>query len=299
MVGHVTWHITSFYRFIPIEESRLDDLRNEVKTWMHDHSLRGLVIVSPEGINGTVSGAKVDVVEFKGMICQAAGTSDIRFKDSVSDVRPFRRMTVDRRSEIVGLKREDLVPEVPENRHLSPTEWNQMLSSSQPPIVIDTRNSYETLAGKFQGAIDPGLKTFSDWANYLDTADLPKEAPVLIYCTGGIRCEKAILAMRDRGFDNVFQLRDGILGYLAEYPDGYFNGDCFVFDDRVALNQNLEPSGRYGICPGCGLTSGDKRTCEWCGNDYYVCTACEPTWDPVCSKPCRDRWRRHGPKAMA
>jgi len=299
MVDQALWHVTCFYRFVSIDEERLDDLRLELKAWSHEHGLHGLVIVAPEGINGTVSGDETILAEFKALICRMVGTEDIRFKDSVSQVRPFRRMTVDRRSEIVGLKRPDLVPDSPENRHLSPQQWHAMLSRENPPLLIDTRNTYETLTGKFKGAVDPGLKTFSDWATYLDKAELSKDEPVLIYCTGGIRCEKAILAMHDRGFDKVYQLRDGILGYLAEYPNGLFEGDCFVFDDRVALNQELKPSGRFGICPGCGLTSGDKRECEWCGKEYYVCTACEPTWDPVCGKPCRDRWRRHGPKQQS
>jgi UPF0176 protein len=257
--------------------------------------MTGLVLFAEEGINGTVSGTAAHVADFKRFICDLAGEDDIRFKDSVSEVPPFHRLTVDVRSEIVGMKRPDLSPDTTEDHHLSPTEWHEALTSPGPKLVIDTRNRYETTVGKFKDAIDPDLKTFSEWGAYLEKAEIPKDVPVYIYCTGGIRCEKAILEMRSRGLENVFQLRDGILGYLQEYPDGLFDGDCFVFDDRVALDHDLRPSGRFGICPGCGLTASKGLVCQRCAGAYFVCDACEGDWGPVCSKKCRDLWQRHGP----
>lgn len=261
---------------------------------MAENGVLGLVVLAPEGVNGTVGGAADAIGRFKEVVGEMFGLGDIRFKDSSCEAPPFRRISVDIRSEIVGMKRPDLVPERVEQDHLSPKEWHQILASDEPKVVIDTRNKYEVAAGRFRGAIDPELTSFSQWGSYLDSSEIPKDAPVLIYCTGGIRCEKAILEMRLRGFDRVFQLRDGILGYLAEYPNGFYEGDCFVFDDRVALDQNLEPSGRYGICPGCGLTSSEKRTCGWCEAEYFLCAACEEGWEGGCSKTCLDRIRRHG-----
>ncbi len=290
MVDTIQWYITCFYRFVSIPEERVDNLREEIRSWMDDHQMRGLVLVSTEGLNGTVSGDPEVLPKFKQKICEWAGT-EVHFKDSQSNVRPFRRLSVDKRLEIVGMKRPDLVPDEVENHHLTPKEWHEMLSAENPPLLIDTRNKYETLAGKFVGAVDPQIDNFSDWGKYLDSAEIPKEEPVLIYCTGGIRCEKAILEMHQRGFEKVYQLRDGIIGYLAEYPNGLFDGDCYVFDERVALDQNLKPTTRLGNCPGCGLTAEIKRTCEYCGKDYFVCTACQDTWEPVCNKTCRDRWQ--------
>ncbi|MDR3687938.1 MAG: hypothetical protein P4L46_01070 [Fimbriimonas sp.] len=289
MVDPPRWHVTCFYCFFRIESGRLPSLRHEIKEWMTSNEIKGLVLVAPEGINGTVSGSSEAISALKAFVRQVTGVEEIHFKDSESHVRPFRRASVDIRSEIVGMKRPDLVPDSPENHHLTPEQWHRMLDSDHPPVVIDTRNRYETLTGKFKGAIDPGLKSFSEWGDYLEQAELPRDETILIYCTGGIRCEKAILEMRTRGFDKVYQLRDGILGYLAEYPEGYFEGDCFVFDDRVALDGHLQPTDRFGICPGCGLTSGDRRECESCGRPYYVCTECAPTWPAACSKVCRDR----------
>jgi len=290
-----TWYVTSFYRFIPLEAALLPELQALTKQRMAEGSLLGLVLLAAEGVNGTVAGTEAAIAGFKQFIKDLIHTGDIRFKDSTSEIAPFHRLSVDIRSEIVGMKRPDLVPPSTEDHHLSPKEWHEAMASDSPKIVIDTRNRYETLAGKFKDAIDPKLKTFSDWGEYLESTEVPADVPVYIYCTGGIRCEKAILEMHSKGFGTVYQLRDGILGYLKEYPNGFYEGDCFVFDDRVALDQELQPSGRYGICPGCGLTSSSKRTCERCGAPYVVCADCEASWDPVCSKTCRDLWRRHGP----
>lgn len=286
--------VTSFYRFVPLGDERLGEIRSELKAWMAGHAVLGLVVLANEGINGTVAGEPANIGEFKVFVGGLLGLNDLRFKDSTCEEPPFHRVSVDIRSEIVGMKRPDLVPDSVENSHLSPREWHEILASDQPKVVIDTRNRYETLAGKFKGAVDPGLSHFSEWGKYLDSAEIPEDVPVLIYCTGGIRCEKAILELRRRGRENVYQLRDGILGYLAEYPDGFYEGDCFVFDDRVAVDRNLQPSGRYGICPGCGLTSDAKQTCGWCGADFFLCAECEVSWEGGCSKTCRDRIRRHG-----
>jgi len=296
MIETAVWHITAFYRFIPIEEAKIAPLRTEILGWMGERNMRGLVLVSCEGVNGTVAGTTESIEQFKTAMCDWVGTDDIRFKDSTSDVRPFRRLTVDVRKEIVTLKRPDLVPEITENSHLSPKEWHEMLSSENPPVLIDTRNTYETLTGKFKGAIDPQLKTFADWNTYLNNADLPKDQPVMIYCTGGIRCEKAIMAMHTRGFEKVYQLRDGILGYLAEYPNQLYEGDCYIFDERVGLDQNLQPSTKFGNCPGCGLTAEGLKECSICGKGYYMCPTCAEKWPPTCCKRCRDTWRQQEAK---
>ncbi len=260
MVPTSTWHITSFYRFIAFSEDQISAMRDSVDSYMTANDMLGLVLLAPEGVNATVAGSNTSIVGFKHLIEALTGLTDIRYKDSTSGVRPFHRKSVNVRTEIVGLKRPDLVPEATDNHHLSPRQWHEMLSADAPKVVVDTRNQYETMLGTFRGAVDPALNHFSDWGAYLDSAGLPTDVPVMIYCTGGIRCEKAILEMKARGFDEVYQLRDGILGYLAEYPEGHFEGDCFVFDDRVALGPDLQPSGRFGICPACGLTSGVKES---------------------------------------
>jgi len=291
------WQVTSFYKF----RSQTPDEVVAHQTWFRSHltetGTMGLIVLAEEGVNATVAGEPEYIEELKSYVLQHFG--EVSFKDSVSELPPFHRVTVVIRKEIVAIKNDDL-PMPPENcHHLSPAEWHSMLDAPGPKTVIDTRNAYETMLGKFKGAIDPGLKAFSDWGGFLDSAEIPRDQPVLIYCTGGIRCEKAILEMHSRGFENVYQLRDGILGYLEQFPEGHYEGECFVFDDRVALDSNLKPTMVSGVCPGCGLPSSSKAQCQWCGEAYFLCDACRPQWETACSKTCRDRVRRHGPRASA
>lgn len=258
-------HVTSFYKFMPLDREGLPSVQQSILADMADLHLLGTVILSVEGINATVAGNAEATGQFKSQLCNRFG--DIRFKDSTCAAEPFRRAEVVIRKEIVTMKRE-LIPEGTEATHLSSSEWHEMLLSDQPKVLIDTRNDYETLAGKFRGAIDPGLKRFSDWEAYLDSTEFEKDVPVMIYCTGGIRCEKAIIPMLERGFEKVYQLRDGILGYLAEYPDGEYEGECYVFDGRVAVDQHLRPSQTFAHCATCGATA--RRAKE--GESY--CEAC-------------------------
>jgi UPF0176 protein len=275
------WQITSFYKFTNVEDP--DRERAAIQRVMGELDMLGLVVLAPEGINATA--ARLGPLdEFKQFILGEFG--HVRFKDSIAEVQPFKRLSIDVRAEIVGMKRPETRPSEADDHHLSASEWHDRLSSNA--VVIDTRNAYETRAGKFRNAIDPGLQHFSEWPSYLDRAGLSTDDEILIYCTGGIRCEKAILAMRERGFSKVYQLRDGILGYLAEFPQGGFEGECFVFDDRVTVGPDLLPTGNYGICPGCGLPSSEKRSCVNCDRTYFVCEACSDAW-AVCSKTCRSQ----------
>ena len=277
-----------------MDEARLCLVQESLLNAMLEHQIKGLVLVAPEGVNGTVAGSDAAILEFKRQITSLFPGIEIGFKDSICHEMPFKWTNVDRREEIVGLKKPELVPGEFENNHLSPAEWHEKLTSGEQIQLIDTRNVFETKIGKFKGAIDPGLTKFSEWGDYLDSAPLEKDKPTLIYCTGGIRCEKAILEMQQRGFEKVYQLRDGILGYLAEYPEAEYEGECFVFDERVAVDQHLRPTERFGICPGCGLTSEVRIECDWCGRQYFTCEGCQESRARACSKTCLDRLSRHG-----
>jgi UPF0176 protein len=292
------WAVTSFYRFLSLDAEQIARHRQEVGDWLAANEFVGLVILAPEGINGTVAGPVDLIADFKTHLTQSIrGLDGISFKDSTCPQAPFRGLRVEIRSEIVGMKRPDIVPLEPENGHLSPREWHELLDSGRPVTLIDTRNQYETRLGLFRGARDPGLDHFSHWPEYAERAEIPRDRPVMIYCTGGIRCEKVALDLRSRGFEKVYQLRDGILGYLAEYPDGYFEGECFVFDDRVAVDSDLQPTAKYGICPACGEPAESRAPCGWCEGPSFICPSCEPEWSSACSKTCRDRIQRHGTKA--
>lgn len=293
------WNMTSFYQFVALPADELMALRAKVFDWFAERDWIGHVLLAEEGVNATVAKIGGDVAEVKTFIEATFGSITTPYKDSVAYARPFQDLRVDIREEIVGLKRPDLAPLTGAEGHLTPSEWHAMLESDEAPLVLDTRNTYETRIGMFKGAVDPGIKTFSNWSRYADDAALDPERPVMIYCTGGIRCEKVMLDLRERGFEKVYQLSGGILAYMEQYPDGYFEGECFVFDDRIAVDAQLQPTTKYGICPGCGFPSEPVDACTWCEGANHTCANCQPEWDGACSKTCRDRVRRHGPRRSA
>lgn len=270
------WNVTSFYKFYNLEN--LEELSQALARELKD--FEGLFLLAHEGMNATVA-TKGSLEQFKKFIESKIGSVD--WKDSSCTKRPFRRMTIQIRDEIVTLKRPDLVPDKVKNNHLTPTEWHNTLRQ-EDVVLIDTRNDYETKIGKFKGAIDPDIHHFSEFGNFLENANIPKDKKVLMYCTGGVRCEKAILEMQERGYQNVYQLEGGILRYLEEYPDGLFEGECFVFDHRVSVDSNLQESKRYSLCPLCGNPGERKINCTNCGKFAIVCENCSID---ACSKNCR------------
>jgi UPF0176 protein len=190
--------------------------------------------------------------------------SDIVFKDSSADALVFKRWSVKIKPEIVAIKKSEIRPHG-KHRHLTPAEWQQMLERDDV-ILLDARNDYEVAIGKFRGAIDPSIKHFSDFPAYVKQASIPKDKKVLMYCTGGIRCEKAIIAMEAKEYEHVYQLEGGILAYLEQFPEQSFEGECFVFDHRVAVDQHLRPSQQFVLCVECGNPTKES-SCLSCTNN--------------------------------
>jgi len=286
MISGQRWFITSFYQFVRLPADTLELIQSQIRTWIAERGVIGLVLVATEGLNATVAGSEIHIQAFKDLMRKLTGIETIRFKDSSCQERPFHRTSVDIRAEIVALKRPDLLPLEQNSNHLSPAEWHEWIESDRPKVMVDTRNDYEINVGKFAGAVVPGLKSFSEWSDYADKANLPKDTTLLIYCTGGIRCEKVMLDMKERGYEKIYQLQDGILGYLTEFPDGHFEGECFVYDDRVAVGAGMAPTTKYGICPGCGHPGDIRRVCELCDKSYFTCDHCKEKYTQVCSKTC-------------
>ena len=277
-------------------------------------------------INGTVAGGKESVGSFKEFLSDfdaefgagndqqaSAGKSTLNatdtehtlqleatahagwyFKDSTSERNPFVRFKVKIRSEIVTTGFDKRHPASDRINALSPAEWHAMLNSEEDYELIDVRNYYETELGIFRGATDPGLLHFRHFGEYIDQAEIPKEKKVLMYCTGGIRCEKAIFEMIDRGYADVAQLKGGILDYLQEFPDGAFEGECFVFDKRVAVTPELQPSETYRLCVHCGQPGSVEIQCSRCEAAAKVCARCKekPVEASTCSKNCAYHARR-------
>ncbi len=284
--------VTAFYRFSPISSEKIMPTREQILAAGKEWGICGLVLVGSEGLNGTVAGAPDSIQKFKEFLLALPGFSEIEFKDSETHSKPFRRFCVDLRKEIVTLKEGVPLPDQREG-HLSPQEWQKVLDTEKDIVLIDTRNIYETQIGKFKGAIDPKLTKFSEFPSYVENSGLDKNKKILMYCTGGIRCEKAYFAMKERGFREVYQLDGGILKYLEEFPDRNFEGECFVFDHRVAVDQKLNSSTRYKLCPHCGNPGEKFVICVRCDKEGVVCEECfKDEARRTCSKNCAHHARR-------
>jgi UPF0176 protein len=260
--------ITASYAFIPFTEEEAARLQEELWAFGNERQMKGLVLIAKEGINSTVCGSVDAIAAWKERLKKL--DSEIVFKDSEAEGLVFRRWSVKIKPEIVAIKQSHIHPQG-KHRALPPDKWNEMMQK-EDVIVIDSRNDYEVAIGKFRGAIDPLLKKFHEFPEYVKNAAIPKEKKVLLYCTGGIRCEKAVLAMEAEGYQDVYQLEGGILAYLEKFPHENFEGECFVFDHRVAVDQKLQPSHTYCLCKKCGNpadisdSEGDARgiACQSC-----------------------------------
>lgn len=277
--------VTSFYRFIPLDSEQVARIRSALESFAERTGLRGLCLLGNEGINSTLSGDLEVLNELKALVREHLKSPDLMFKDSVTSKHPFHNFRIKIKDEIVTLGRPDLAPKSPMNFHLSPQEWHQAMQDPDT-IVLDTRNDYEVDIGKFEGAVDFKLKEFREFPEALKNSGIAKDKKVLIYCTGGIRCEKAILEMHEQGYSKVYQLDGGILNYIEKFPEQKFEGECFVFDYRVAVDQALQPTSKYKLCPHCGQPANQPLECIKCGTEAVICIACATAEQKACSKNC-------------
>jgi UPF0176 protein len=282
--------IFTFYAFSPFNEERLKTIENALYELSEKHETRGLVILGKEGINSTMCAPCGKAETFTQELTTLLDIGNLDIKWSESNTHCFNDFKVKIRNEIVTLERTDIVPDC-RHQHLSADEWDNAINEGA--VVIDTRNSYEYDVGHFQNAIDPKTEEFSEFPEWVKKSGIAKDQKVLIYCTGGIRCEKAIYAMEEQGYKNVFQLDGGILRYLEKKPNAKFEGECFVFDHRVCVDQNLKPSERYRLCPHCGQPGKTEIECRQCHLHQIVCDKCLDAKPELhtCSKNCAHHFR--------
>ncbi|MBC7808387.1 MAG: hypothetical protein H7145_19815 [Akkermansiaceae bacterium] len=285
--------VAALYKFIRIEPARVGVLRESIYAFCAERNIRGLFLLGTEGCNATMAGAPDAMQELLAFLRSQPEIGALSPKISDSDSQPFDRLKVEERQEIVTLNRPDIFPEPGDSNHLSPAEWHQTLTSGGDFLLLDTRNAYETEVGVFRNAIDPQLEQFSDFPEFVKTQDIPKDKKILMYCTGGIRCEKALVYMNREGYQNVYQLDGGILNYLEQYPDGEFEGECFVFDRRIAVDRELKPTRQWTLCPLCGDPAKESVVCGNCGKEGVICRKCAS--NPllrVCSQNCEYHFAR-------
>jgi len=245
--------ISSFYHFIEIQN--VEDIRDALLNFCVNSNLLGTILVSNEGFNGTIAGEKPDILGAFSFIEDRLKLNlsiSNKARWNVTKRAPFRRMRVKIKKEIVALGREDLRPFNKAGKSIEPKDWNKLIKNPEV-ILIDTRNKYEIDIGSFPNAINPGTDSFREFPSFVDELnEIDKKQPIAMFCTGGIRCEKAAAYMLEIGYEDVSQLNGGILNYLEdiETEDSLWEGECFVFDDRVAVNSDLK-DGNYIQCHAC------------------------------------------------
>ena len=229
--------ITALYKFVKLDDCTT--LEGELQLMAEENGLRGSLLIAKEGINGTVAGPRKGMKSFLSSLREDKRFTDVEVKSTLHTEIPFRRMRVRHRNEIVSLGDTTTDPNTVVGTYIDPKDWNKVLQESNITI-IDTRNDYEVSEGTFEGASDPVTKNFKEFPAYCDTLD--KNKKVAMYCTGGIRCEKASSYLLEKGFKEVVHLKGGILKYLEQVPveESKWKGDCFVFDDRVKVSHKLQ-----------------------------------------------------------
>ena len=250
--------VASFYSFSRIDEDTLNSLPSSLISIAKNSQVRGTVLVALEGINGTICGPSEGV---KSLLCaiQECGLENfLQIKYSWTSKQAFRRFKARSKPEIVTMGIAGVNPNESVGTYVEPEEWNHFLDDPNT-LVIDTRNEYEVSIGTFKGAVNPHTSTFSEFPSWADQNLKPflnkeRTKKIAMFCTGGIRCEKATSYLKKEGFSEVHHLHGGILRYLEEIPqaESRWEGECFVFDQRVALNHNLMP-GIHRLCYACGM----------------------------------------------
>lgn len=232
--------VVAFYQFTPFPD--FEGMKPTVLNSMIDLNIKGTIILASEGINGTISGETHNVELFLDFLKCFPGLEQFSYKKSYSHFNPFEKSKVKLRKEIVTLGIPDISLENMEDTYVSPEEWNSLISSPEV-LTIDTRNDYEVKLGTFKGAINPKTENFRDFPEFVQNKLLEhKDKKIAMFCTGGIRCEKSTAYLKQLGFQSVFQLDGGILKYLETISDedSLWEGTCFVFDNRVAVDDELK-----------------------------------------------------------
>ena len=256
--------VCALYKFVTLENYQ--QLRQPLLTFMESMNIKGTLLLAEEGINGTVSGSRETIDALLDWLNADERLNPILVKESLDETQPFHRTKVKLKKEIVTMGVAGIDPKKTVGTYVKPADWNDLISDPDV-LLIDTRNDYEIDIGTFKHAVNPHTESFREFPQYVkDNLDPDKNKKVAMFCTGGIRCEKSTAYLKEQGFDEVYHLEGGILKYLEEVPqqDTLWEGDCFVFDNRVAVNHDLEKS-EYDQCYACRLpiTQADKQSSQF------------------------------------
>ncbi len=256
---HNIYKVVSIYSFFSFQEHLILELKDKLfRIENNNNNLSGLLIIAKEGINGTICAEENIIEKVLYLIRKYVGTNELNIKVSYSKTKIFKKLKIKIKKEIVTMGVPEIDPSKEKGTYIDSLTWNKLIKD-QNTIVIDTRNHYEVSIGTFKESINPNTKNFSefpDWVNNNLKKHLGNEnsKKIAMFCTGGIRCEKATTLLKNKGYKNIFHLKGGILKYFEDISkeESLFEGECFVFDKRVALNQELK-KGSYSICHACGM----------------------------------------------
>ena len=268
------YKIISFYKFIKINNKTL--LKKKIEIFLEGKLVRGTVLLANEGINGSLAGKEKDVDKIIEFIKKQLKIRKIKLKINDISYLPFNKTKIRLKKEIVSLGKGKIDVERLKGKLVSPSEWNNLIGNKNI-ITIDVRNNFEIDIGKFKNSINPNTNSFREFPKQFRKLKLNKDTEIAMYCTGGIRCEKASAYLKSNGYNKIYQLDGGIIQYLNYIRDNrvqsYWDGECFVFDDRVTINKNLE-KGNYLQCYGCRhpITKNDTKlksyekgvSCKYC-----------------------------------
>jgi UPF0176 protein len=267
--------VATFYKFIKLAD--FAERQEPLLAYCQSQGIKGTILLAAEGINGTISGSRAAVDAVLNYLRSDANFADLEVKESIANEQPFERMKVKLKREIVTLGLPEVNPADRVGIYVNPQEWNDLISDPET-LTIDTRNAYEVEIGTFEGALNPQTRSFREFPDYVEQNIDPKQyKKVALFCTGGIRCEKATSYLLDRGFSEVYHLKGGILKYLEEVEPEHslWHGECFVFDERVAVRHGLE-LGSYAMCQACGYPISE---CDRVSPQYRVGVSCPHCFD--------------------
>ncbi len=277
------YKIVSLYSFFSFQEHLILELKDKLLSIENENDLSGLLIIAKEGINGTICAEENIIEKVLYLLSKFIGINKSNIKVSYSNTKIFKKLKIKIKNEIVTMGVPEINPSKNSGTYIDSFTWNKLIKD-QNTIVIDTRNHYEVSIGSFKESINPNTKNFSEFPEWVDN-NLEKHLGnensknIAMFCTGGIRCEKATTLLKNRGYKNIFHLKGGILKYLEEISkeESLFDGECYVFDKRVSLDHELK-KGSYSICHACGMpiSFGDKKKeeyiegiqCHFCINQF-------------------------------
>ncbi|MEE9354983.1 MAG: rhodanese-related sulfurtransferase [Methylococcaceae bacterium] len=272
--------VCALYKFVTLENFQA--LRRPLLKTMLENEVRGTLLLAREGINGTIAGSRESIDVVLDWLRQDPRLSQLDCKESFTDEAPFYRSKVKLKKEIVTMGVEGIDPNRAVGTYVDPKDWNQLISDPNV-LLVDTRNKYEYQIGTFKKAINPNTDSFREFPEFVkEHLSSQKNKKIAMFCTGGIRCEKSTAYLKEQGFDEVYHLRGGILKYLESVPEEQtlWQGECFVFDDRVTVNHRLEQGG-YDQCHACRLPLSES---DMTSEKYQQGVSCPSCFDAVSVK---------------